>query len=132
MKHNSSVIYKLFKKNPVKALHLAQAFLSMEKAKEIDYNNPEGKSNELPLITFKLTPLCNLRCVMCGQRGIAGTLKGDKAAEEAHKIVPMEKYMELVDEVAHKTQVFYVWGGEPFLYPNFMDLASYMAKKIPI
>ncbi len=132
MKHNSSVIYKLFKKNPVKALHLAQAFLSMEKAREIDYNNPEGKSNELPLITFKITPLCNLRCVMCGQRGISGTLKGEKVAEEVHKIVPMERYMELVDEVAHKTQVFYVWGGEPFLYPNFMDLASYMAKKIPI
>ncbi|MGC8765370.1 MAG: radical SAM protein [Brevinematia bacterium] len=132
MKHNTSVIYKLFKKNPDKALHLAQAFLSVEKAREIDYKNPAGTSNELPLITFKITPLCNLHCVMCGQRGVKGTLKEDKAVEEVRTIVPMEKYMELTDEVAHKTQVFYIWGGEPFLYPDFMDLASYMVKRIPI
>ncbi len=132
MKTNWSVISKLFRKNPDKALQLAQAFLSVEKAREIDYKNPNGKSNELPLITFKITPLCNLRCVMCGQRGVTGTLKPDKAASEVGKIVPMERYMELTDEVAHKTQVFYIWGGEPFLYPDFMDLASYMAKRIPI
>ncbi|OHD79314.1 MAG: radical SAM protein, partial [Spirochaetes bacterium RIFOXYB1_FULL_32_8] len=29
-----------------------------------------------------------------------------------------------------KSKIFYVWGGEPFLYPDFMDLAAYMSKKM--
>ena len=132
MKTNYSVINKLFKTNPITAIQLASGFFSMEKAKRIDYNLYNGKSNELPLITFKITPLCNLRCIMCGQRGVSGTLKGEKAIQESKNIVPIERYKELTDEVCKKTKVFYIWGGEPFLYPNFMDLASYMAKKIPI
>lgn len=67
---------------------------------------------------------------MCGQRGTKGTLSPEKAAKEAKHIVPIERYKSLTDEMAKKTDIFYVWGGEPFLYPDFMDLAQYMAKKI--
>jgi radical SAM protein with 4Fe4S-binding SPASM domain len=129
---NFSVLPKLFRKNPDKAVYLGQGFMSLQKAQNIDYNRKDGKSFEMPLITFRLTSICNLRCVMCGQRGKTGTMKGEKAIEEAKTLVPMEKYMELTDEVANKTKVFYMWGGEPFLYPGFMDLASYMAKRIPV
>ena len=129
---NTAVLPKLFRKTPDKAVILGQAFMSVQKAQKIDYNRTDGKSYELPLITFRLTSICNLRCVMCGQRGKTGTLKGEKAVEEAKTLVTPERYMELTDEVAKKTKVFYMWGVEPFLYPGFMDLASYMAKRIPV
>ena len=64
---------------------------------------------------------------MCGQRGVKGVLKGNYAYEESKKIVPIERYKELVDEVAPKKPVFYMWGGEPFMYPKFMDLAEYIS-----
>jgi radical SAM protein with 4Fe4S-binding SPASM domain len=98
-------------------------------AKWFDYKKSSGKSSLMPLVTFKITPLCNLECIMCGQNGIKGTLK-PIIAQEAKKIVPIERYKQLTDEVCKRTNVFYVWGGEPFLYPNFMDLAEYMAKKV--
>ncbi|RPJ08309.1 MAG: radical SAM protein [Spirochaetaceae bacterium] len=132
MKSNISILPRLVLQNPDIALHMSQAFLGVQKAQKIDYNRRSGKSSEMPLITFKITSLCNLHCIMCGQRGKTGTLKGEKAIEEAKTLVSIERYKELTDEVAKKTRVFYMWGGEPFMYPNFMDLAAYMAKKIPV
>jgi radical SAM protein with 4Fe4S-binding SPASM domain len=129
MKQNLSIIPQVLKTQPGLAIDLAKAFSKLEKARFFDYNFYGGKSHEMPLITFKITPLCNLRCVMCGQNGIHGTLK-DRMKEEADKIIPLERYKELTDEVAGKTKVFYVWGGEPFLYPHFMDFAAYAAKKV--
>ena len=81
------------------------------------------------LIYFKLTPLCNLRCKMCGQRGEKGYLKGQHAIEESKKIVPLETYKKLVDELSYKKPVYYLWGGEPFLYPDLCDLVAYIQKK---
>ncbi|MBI4979784.1 MAG: radical SAM protein [Spirochaetes bacterium] len=132
MNQNASIIPKMFMSNPDKALYLADGFLAQMRAKEIDYHDPEGVSNELALITFKITPKCNLRCVMCGQRGIHGTLKDEMAVREEQTLVSIEQYKRLTDEVKDKTKVFYIWGGEPMLYPNFLDLAEYMAKNIPI
>ncbi len=132
MKTNFSVVLKLLLSNPVKAIGAGLGFFGLEKGKRWDYRRSDGVSNELSLMTFRLTPLCNLRCIMCGQRGTTGTLKGDFAVQEAKSIVSMERYKELTDEVAGKVKIFYMWGGEPFLYPNFMDLAQYMASKIPV
>lgn len=129
MKRNLSIVPQVMKDNPLTALKLAEAFGELQSAKIIDRNFFFGRSTHMPLMTFKITPVCNLRCVMCGQNGEKGTLK-DHVDEEVHKIVPMEDYKKLTDEVAGKAKVFYVWGGEPFLYPNFMDLAEYMAKKV--
>lgn len=130
MKKNSSIIGKVFWRHPDVAFRLARAFLRSKKAEFFDYNFGKGKSNVLPLATIKITPLCNLRCAMCGQRGKTGTMPPEKAAKEVKNIVPIERYMSLTDEMAKFTDIFYIWGGEPFLYPNFMDLAQYMAKKI--
>lgn len=132
MKQNISVVPQLFINNPLKALELGLSFIEQEKARNWDYNKEDGSSSEMPLITFRLTSLCNLRCVMCGQRGVTGTLKGQHALDEAKNLVSLERYMQLTDEVAGKAKVFYMWGGEPFMYPKFMDLAQYMASKIPI
>ncbi len=132
MKRNISVVPKLMMSNPRLAIQMGLGFLGSEGGKRREYRRTDGVSNELSLMTFRLTSLCNLRCLMCGQRGKTGTLKGEKAVEESKTLVSMERYMELTDEVSHKVKIFYMWGGEPFLYPGFMDLAQYMAARIPI
>ncbi len=108
---------------------IAKMFAKKALAEQIDYRRGSDRSKRLALVTFRITPLCNLSCVMCCQRGKTGVLKGKYALEESKKIVPIQRYKDLVDELKGVDPVFYVWGGEPFLYPDFMDLAAYMARK---
>jgi len=82
----------------------------------------------LGLVYFKPTAACNLRCVMCGQYGDKGNMK-DCAAEEAKKALPLEQWKKFVDEIAPQRPVTYIWGGEPFLYPDLIPLARYMVEK---
>ena len=129
MKTNVSILPVVFKSTARYVLPLAKAFTKKFLAERLDYHRTDGRSSRLSLITFRITPLCNLSCRMCCQRGKTGVLKGEFAREEAKTIVPMERYMSLVDELTQINPILYIWGGEPFLYPNFMDLAQYMAKK---
>ena len=129
MNNNFSVVWKMLRNNPDFALKTGKSFTKMAKARLFDRMNPKNTTKELALIYFRITPLCNLRCLMCNQRGTHGVLKGAFAAAEAKKIVPIERYFKLVDEVAHDQPIFYMWGGEPFLYPGFMELAEYIIKK---
>ncbi len=126
MKTNFSVVPQLLKKDPVLAKRIAASFFAGKKSMLIDNFFHPATTNELALIYFRLTPLCNLRCVMCGQRGDKGVLKGAFAAEESKKIVPLEDYKRLVDQIKHKKPVVYLWGGEPFLYPDLFPLVDYM------
>jgi MoaA/NifB/PqqE/SkfB family radical SAM enzyme len=84
---------------------------------------------DLTLVYFKLTPLCNLRCKMCGQFGDKGVMRGGKALPESKTIVSLEDYKKLVDELAPQNPITYLWGGEPFMYPHLMPLAKYMVDK---
>jgi MoaA/NifB/PqqE/SkfB family radical SAM enzyme len=84
--------------------------------------------NNLSLFYIKLTPVCNLHCKMCGQYGDKGYYK-HSAAEEAKTILPFETYRKVIDEIAPQKPVAYLWGGEPFLYPDLMPLAKYMVGK---
>jgi radical SAM protein with 4Fe4S-binding SPASM domain len=131
MKTNYALVPRLLQQNPKLAFVMTGAFLRQLKAKGIDYNFKKDFSSEMPLVTLKITPLCNLRCVMCGQRGIKGTLKGQDAVEKSKDNLTLDQYKKFVDDVSKKAKVFYVWGGEPFMYPDFMELMSYMVKKIP-
>ncbi len=126
MKTNFSVVPRLLRKDPILAKRLSKAFLAQRKAMAIDRVFHPATTDELGLIYFRLTPLCNLRCVMCGQRGDKGVLKGSFAAAEAKKIVPLEDYKRLVDQIKDKRPVVYLWGGEPFLYPDLFPLIDYM------
>ncbi len=128
MKTNFSLVPKIVKQNPGMATNMALSFLMAKKSILFDRKYREVTTKELSLIYFRITPLCNLKCVMCGQRGVKGVLKGAYALEESKKIVPVERYYRLVDEVEHKKPIFYMWGGEPFMYPDFMDLAEYITR----
>lgn len=129
MKRNFSIVPKVIARNPGVAANLGKSFFKKNKAVIFDKRFRNGKSKVLSLIYFRITPLCNLHCVMCGQRGDKGVLKGKYALEESKKIVSLQRYKELVDEIAPQRPVFYMWGGEPFMYPDFMDLAEYITSK---
>jgi radical SAM protein with 4Fe4S-binding SPASM domain len=131
MKYNISVVPKLFCKEPELSLKMLRGFIKLGCAKlkpKTNYGHDHFKN--LGLVYFKLTPLCNLRCKMCGQYGDKGVMKEKGLAAEAAKtILPLERYKEIVDELAPHTPVSYIWGGEPFLYPGLMPLAKYMVDK---
>ncbi len=124
-----AVVPKLFSFDLGSGLKMLHGFTNYFKAK-CKKRHFEGYDHmkNFSLIYFKLTPLCNLRCKMCGQRGDKGYLKGEYAANEAKSIVPLETYKKLVDELKYKRPVYYLWGGEPFLYPDLCDLVDYIQK----
>ncbi len=93
-----------------------------------DYKFLNGKSNQLNQISLKITNLCNLRCKMCGQWGEKG-YNLTKPNSELKEVVSLETYKKMVDDVAHIKPLIYIWGGEPFLYPDLMPLTSYMKEK---
>jgi radical SAM protein with 4Fe4S-binding SPASM domain len=56
-------------------------------------------------------------------------MKSCDLAEETRRVLPLSRYRRLVDELAPYRPVSYLWGGEPFLYPDLMPLAKYMVDK---
>jgi len=129
MKTNISVVPVLFGKNRGLSAKLLFSFYKMGKIRAFprcDYGCDHFKN--LALIYFKLTPACNLRCVMCGQYGEKGLMR-DRVDEEAKKILPLEAWKKVVDEIAPKNPITYLWGGEPFLNPDLFPLARYMVEK---
>jgi len=119
----------LFGKNVSLSAKMFYGFYKMGKTRlfpKHDYNFNHFKN--LGLVYFKLTPACNLRCVMCGQFGDKGNMK-DCVAEETKKVLPLEQWKKFIDEIAPQHPVTYIWGGEPFLYPDLFPLAKYMVEK---
>jgi radical SAM protein with 4Fe4S-binding SPASM domain len=131
MKQNISVVPLLFTRKFELSAKMLWGFIKMGRTYLLpkqDYHFNHMKN--LALVYFKLTPLCNLRCVMCGQWGDKGKMKsGWNIAEEARKVVPLERYKEIIDEIAPRRPVTYIWGGEPFLYPDIMPLAKHMVDR---
>jgi MoaA/NifB/PqqE/SkfB family radical SAM enzyme len=129
MKKNFSVIPVFFKKNFGLAIKLFRTYQRIGRAAifpKRDFGHNHFKN--LGLVYFKLTAACNLRCKMCGQYGDKGIMK-DKAAEETKKNLPLETWKKIIDEIAPRKPVTYIWGGEPFLYPDLFPLARYMREK---
>lgn len=89
-----------------------------------EYRRKDGISR-LPIqqISIRITHLCNLRCKTCGQWGDTGYNHG-KSREEIADTVPLETYLDMVDRFRATRPVYYLWGGEPFLYPGLMDLTA--------
>lgn len=97
-------------------------------AELFDYRRTDGFSKPPAQLGFKLVNACNLRCKMCGQWGETG-YNFSRPAAELKEIVPLETYQRLLDEVAPFKPWIFVWGGEPFLYPDVMPLLTYMKQK---
>ncbi|MCL2411341.1 MAG: radical SAM protein [Treponema sp.] len=129
MKTNKTVIPLLLTKNFFLAKRVTSSFFKIWKAGFFPKKNfGHDHFKNLGLIYFKPTGQCNQRCVMCGQYGDKGIMKGVEE-QESKKDLPLETWKKFVDEVAPQKPTVYVWGGEPFLYPDLMPLCKYMVDK---
>ena len=129
MKQNTSMIPMLLTKNLSLAAKISSGLFRIGKARHfLNRNYKYNHFKNLALVYFKVTGACNLRFKMCGQYGDKGVMK-DCMAEENRKILPLETWKKFIDEVAPRKPVSYIWGGEPFLYPDLLPLAKYMVEK---
>lgn len=84
----------------------------------------EGKANKIRQVSIRITDVCNLRCVMCGQWGEKGFLHNMDLKELKKQEVKPERYIELLEDLVqhgHHPMV-YLWGGEPTLYDGWLDV----------
>jgi len=129
VKNNLSMIPLLLTKNIGLGAKIASSLFKIGKGKHLlkrNYGHDHFKN--LGLVYFKPTGACNLRCKTCGQYGDKGVMN-DCAAEENKKILPLETWKNFIDQIAPKKPTIYVWGGEPFLYPDLMQICKYMVDK---
>lgn len=85
------------------------------------YRFAKGKSAPPEAITLFLTRLCNLRCRMCGQWGDCGTSK-TRAPEELKDFLPLNTVERILDEVRPYRPSITLFGGEPLIHPNAMEI----------
>ncbi len=94
-----------------------------------------GQPDKLRQVSLRITDMCNLRCHTCGQWGDNGFLVGKSLKELKQSEVSVEVYKKFVDQIGEAgwLPLWYIWGGEPMLYPDIFDLLKYIAaKKMPI
>lgn len=93
------------------------------------YKHEPGFSLPPRTISFRLTYMCNLRCKMCGQWGISG-IYNDKDKDFLKQYLPIEVLKQVVDETAEQCPgMYYIWGGEPMLHPDYVELIRYIKQK---
>nr|WP_321258501.1 radical SAM protein [uncultured Pseudodesulfovibrio sp.] len=93
-------------------------------------NRGNGYAKKIRQFSVRITDVCNLRCIMCGQWGENGFLHGKKLAELKKAEVSPARYIELLDDLVangHEPNV-YLWGGEPMLYEGTLDIIEHAAK----
>ncbi len=92
------------------------------------YSRGTGQSSPPEAVTFFLTRLCNLHCKMCGQWGDYGITKQEDAENLKLFLSKEEVDVVLNDIVDFKPNVT-LFGGEPFLHPNFLEIVRSVKKK---
>ncbi|MFH1459684.1 MAG: radical SAM protein [Candidatus Omnitrophota bacterium] len=106
-----------FIKQPFYAMDVAGKRLKAYQA----YYLSKGKSAVPESITFFLTHRCNLRCKMCGQWGESGVTK-TKSPEIIKEELSFSQLQRVVIDVAKFKPSITLFGGEPLLYPQIIEL----------
>jgi MoaA/NifB/PqqE/SkfB family radical SAM enzyme len=79
-------------------------------------------------ISLTITNRCNLRCWMCGQWSPEGYMHQHR--DSIKKEMSLPEWTRIVDELAdHQIPSLLLRGGEPFLYPQIIDLLDYIRCK---
>src|SRR5262249_11836742 len=94
----------------------------------MDYQRTDGVSAPPVQIDLKLVEACNLRCKMCAQWGEAG-YNFSRSPVELRQSLPLSVYKRMADDLESVKPWVYIWGGEPFLYPDLIPLVQYLKKK---
>ena len=85
------------------------------------YNFGRGRSSYPEAITFFLTRLCNLRCKMCGQWGDNGAARSQEP-ELLKARLSLEEIRGIVNEVSAFKPNITLFGGEPLLHPDILEI----------
>jgi wyosine [tRNA(Phe)-imidazoG37] synthetase (radical SAM superfamily) len=87
-----------------------------------------GRGDSLQLVSLRITDMCNLRCHSCGQWGDNGYLLGESLKVLKQREVDLAVYKNLVDQIVDMgwSPIWYIWGGEPMLYPGIIELLHYI------
>jgi len=76
-------------------------------------------------IDMKITNMCNLRCKMCAQWGEQG-YNFATPTNVLKEVVPVEYYKKMVDDCQRFRPLYYIWGGEPMMYPGIMEILHHI------
>jgi MoaA/NifB/PqqE/SkfB family radical SAM enzyme len=79
-------------------------------------------------ISFTITNNCNLRCKMCGQWSEQGYIYNKEGTRKEEMTI--KDWQRLADEAAaHHISSLLIRGGEPFLFPDIIELLQYIHDK---
>ncbi len=124
VRHLSSVLLR----TPDLFWRVARAEAAKHVFARMDRRFLDGESRRLQQVSLKIVNTCNLRCKTCGQWGDTG-YNHDRPGAELREIVPSGTYRRMVDQLAHLRPFYYIWGGEPYLYPDLMPLMEHMKER---
>jgi radical SAM protein with 4Fe4S-binding SPASM domain len=116
-------------RTPRIACGLVKGFLRKKLLAPMEYHlRNDGRASTIKEIDLKITNLCNLRCRMCAQWGQSG-YNFDRPAEALREMVPAEYYKKVVDDCARFDPLYYIWGGEPMLYPDILEVLGHIKSR---
>ncbi len=97
------------------------------------YKRRDGFAPPPEAITFFLTYLCNLRCKMCGQWGESGVTRrksegGSRRADLAENI-KIGEYRKIIEDIASFKPNITLFGGEPLLYKDVIELIGELKRR---
>ncbi len=83
-----------------------------------------GRAGPVRQVSVRITERCNLRCRTCGPWGDNGYLRKIPPDRLGHDEVGLERHVEIIEDLVSRgwRPLYYLWGGEPFLYPNLTEL----------
>jgi MoaA/NifB/PqqE/SkfB family radical SAM enzyme len=96
----------------------------------IDTRLKSGESLPPYLVSLQPTLRCDMRCEMCLQYGAQGYLN-DRSQKRAE--LPLDDWLNFIDEFSKFKPFVHIWGGEPLLY-KYIDEIIYklVSLKIPM
>lgn len=95
----------------------------------VAYEFLDGFSPYLNLVTFDLTWRCNLRCIMCQFYGQSGAKKKFTQSSLREQEMGLDEWKRVVDDIVPFTPTIHLFGGEPLLYEEAIELIKYIKSK---
>ena len=88
---------------------------------DMDRRFRRGLSGPPANLGINLTRRCNLNCLMCDQYRKDNTHSRQGTYYDPGRELPLEAWTALLDQAASFRPQLYITGGEPLLYPRFLD-----------
>lgn len=120
-----TVLKRLLTQQPHLIMQVFSSLLRKHLTVNYDYYFKKGRSAPFRQLSLKITNKCNLSCKMCAQWGEKG-YNFAKPGEVINVELPFKVYENLIDDIKPFNPIFYIWGGEPFLYHSIMDVLWYL------